>query len=43
VPDDRTTVTELATALGMFSYADVRAALEARPEELAITDARGRV
>jgi hypothetical protein len=39
VPDDRTTVTELATALGMFSYADVRAALEARPEELAITDA----
>ena len=39
MPDDRTTVTELATALGMFSYEDVRAALEARPEELAITDA----
>jgi hypothetical protein len=36
VPDDRTTVTELATALGMFSHTDVRAALEARPGELAV-------
>jgi hypothetical protein len=39
VPDDRTTVTELATALGMFPYPDVRAALAARPEELAVADA----
>jgi hypothetical protein len=39
VPDDRTTVTELATALGMLRYPDVRAALAARPSELAVTDA----
>ncbi|HXQ63002.1 MAG TPA: hypothetical protein VN796_11755 [Acidimicrobiales bacterium] len=39
MPDDRTTVTELATALGLFAYDDVRAALRARPGELAIPDA----
>jgi hypothetical protein len=39
VPDDRTTVTELATALGMFGYPDVRAALAARPGALTISDA----
>jgi hypothetical protein len=39
VPDDRTTVTELATALGMFSYPDVRTALAARPSALSISDA----
>ncbi len=39
MPDDRTTVTELATALGMFPYTDVGAALAARPRELAISDA----
>jgi hypothetical protein len=39
VPDDRTTVTELATALGMFHYPDVRTALGARPDGLAIPDA----
>jgi hypothetical protein len=38
VPDDRTTVTELATALGMFPYPDVRSALAARPEALHISD-----
>jgi hypothetical protein len=38
VPDDRTTVTELATALGMFPHSDVRTSLSARPVELAITD-----
>jgi hypothetical protein len=37
VPDDRTTVTELATALGMLCYGDVGAALGARPEALAIS------
>jgi hypothetical protein len=36
VPDDRTTVTELATALGMFRYRHLRAAVAARPTELAI-------
>ncbi|MGH9018801.1 MAG: hypothetical protein ACRDY1_13710 [Acidimicrobiales bacterium] len=36
MPDDRTTVTELATALGMFSYPDVRSALAARPDALDI-------
>jgi hypothetical protein len=36
VPDDRTTVTELATALGMFAFPDVRAAIGARPDELAV-------
>jgi hypothetical protein len=39
VPDDRTTVTELATALGMFAYRDVRTALGARPDGLSIPDA----
>ena len=36
VPDDRTTVTELVTALGMFPYPDVRSALRARPDELVV-------
>ena len=36
MPDDRTTVTELATALGMLPYGDVRTALAARPAELAV-------
>jgi hypothetical protein len=39
VPDDRTTVTELATALGMFPDPDVRTALVARPDELAVGEA----
>ena len=39
MPDDRTTVTELATALGMFPCLDVGSALEARPVGLAISDA----
>ncbi|HXQ60392.1 MAG TPA: hypothetical protein VN799_09835 [Acidimicrobiales bacterium] len=39
MPDDRTTVTELATALGMFGYTDVRAALAGRPGALTISDA----
>ncbi len=39
MPDDRTTVTELATALGMLRFPDIPAALRARPAELAITDA----
>src|ERR1700678_1753993 len=38
MPDDRTTVTELATALGMLPHADIRAALMARPAELAVGD-----
>ena len=36
--DDRTTVTELATALGTLPYPDVRAALAKRPIELAVDD-----
>jgi hypothetical protein len=39
VPDDRTTVTELATALGTLPHHDVRACLGARPGELAVDDA----
>ena len=39
MPDDRTTVTELATALGMFGDPDVRAALAAHPGELAVSEA----
>ncbi|HVC70123.1 MAG TPA: hypothetical protein VNC61_07660 [Acidimicrobiales bacterium] len=39
MPDDRTTVTELATALGMFPYPDVRAALAARPGALTVSEA----
>jgi hypothetical protein len=39
VPDDRTTVTELATALGLFPYPDVRTALAQRPEALVIEGA----
>ena len=38
MPDDRTTVTELATALGMLGTADVRRALERRPAALAVPD-----
>jgi hypothetical protein len=38
VPDDRTTVTELATALGMLPQGDVRAALRARPPELVLPE-----
>jgi hypothetical protein len=37
VPDDRTTVTELATALGMLGYRDVRRALVVRPPALDVT------
>ena len=36
--DDRTTVTELATALGTLPYPDLRSALAKRPCELAIGD-----
>ena len=36
--DDRTVVTELATALGMLPYSDVRQALAKRPDELAVPD-----
>lgn len=39
MPDDRTTVTELATAMGMFRYPDVRAALGVRPTAIQIADA----
>ena len=35
--DDRTTVTELATALGMTGHAALEAAVEARPESLEIS------
>jgi hypothetical protein len=38
MPDDRTTVTELATALGTLPFADAGAALVARPGQLRITD-----
>jgi hypothetical protein len=38
VPDDRTTVTELATALGTLRYDTVEAALGARPGELDISE-----
>ncbi|MFZ0664571.1 MAG: hypothetical protein WAM97_02375 [Acidimicrobiales bacterium] len=37
MPDDRTFVTELATALGMLGYADIEEAVLARPPELRIT------
>jgi len=39
VPDDRTTVTELGTALGMLPFARPAAALAARPRQLAVDDA----
>jgi hypothetical protein len=38
MPDDRTTVTELATALGTLPFADPGAALAARPGQLRIAD-----
>ncbi len=39
MPDDRTTVTELATALGTLGIEDLRAALSRRPPQLEIPDA----
>jgi hypothetical protein len=42
VPDDRTTVTELATALGMLGFPDLHRALARRPPELAIAEATWR-
>jgi hypothetical protein len=36
MPDDRTTITELGTALGTLPYADGRAALADRPPQLSI-------
>ncbi|HTZ08826.1 MAG TPA: hypothetical protein VMB72_07130 [Acidimicrobiales bacterium] len=39
MPDDRTTVTELATALGMLGHGDVPRALARRPGQLAIAEA----
>ncbi len=42
MPDDRTTVTELATALGMLGFADVPRSFAGRPDALAITDATWR-
>jgi len=38
VPDDRTTVTELATALGMLPFDSLVGALRARPAELIVGD-----
>ena len=38
MPDDRTTVTELATALGMLGRVDLPDALARRPVELAVPD-----
>jgi hypothetical protein len=38
VPDDRTTVTELATALGTLGMGDLPSALARRPEQLDIPD-----
>ena len=40
MPDDRTMVTELGTALGTLPYPDPAAAVAARPEQLRI-DGRG--
>jgi hypothetical protein len=39
VPDDRTTVTELATALGTLGASDMPVALARRPDELDISEA----
>lgn len=39
MPDDRTTVTELGTALGMLPFERPAAALAARPRQLAVGDA----
>ena len=39
MPDDRTTVTELATALGTLGLGDLRSTLASRPEQLDIPDA----
>jgi hypothetical protein len=39
VPDDRTTVTELATAVGMLGGAELPRTLGGRPDELAVADA----
>jgi hypothetical protein len=38
VPDDRTTITELGTALGILPYRDPRTALARRPGELCVDD-----
>jgi hypothetical protein len=38
VPDDRTTVTELATALGTLGIEDLPTALKRRPDQLQISD-----
>ena len=38
MPDDRTTVTELATALGTFAHRSPAQALRARPPELAVAE-----
>ncbi len=38
MPDDRTTVTELGTALGMLPFPDPRTAVAARPQELHIEE-----
>lgn len=38
MPDDRTTVTELGTALGTLPFRDPAAALSHRPEQLRLTD-----
>ena len=38
MPDDRTTVTELATALGTLPFDTLSAALRARPAELAVSE-----
>jgi hypothetical protein len=37
VPDDRTTVTELGTALGMLGFDTPQSALQSRPSELALS------
>ena len=38
MPDDRTTVTELGTALGTLPFPDAAAALAARPRQLRVAD-----
>jgi hypothetical protein len=38
MPDDRTTVTELGTALGTLPFTDPLAALASRPDQLRVTD-----
>jgi hypothetical protein len=38
MPDDRTTVTELATALGMLPFPTAAEAIASRPSELQLTE-----